>query len=85
MVLGCLNQVQKVFEKLSVALNSPCQAISVAIMYMFIKLALQTMNGFILEIQVFVKNLRSFFVLNVVIGNITIENKSMGSECKVPV
>lgn len=50
MVLDCLNQVQKVFEKLSVALNLPCHAISVAITYMFIKLVLQTMNGFILEI-----------------------------------
>lgn len=72
------------FEKLSVALNSPCQAISVAITYTFMELALQARNGFILEIQVFVKNLSSVFVFSV-IGNVTVENKSTDSECKVPV
>lgn len=70
------------FEKLSVVPNALWQAISVAITYMFIRPALQTMNGFILEIQVFEMNLSSFG-LNVVIGNVTIENKWMDSECKV--
>lgn len=63
--------------------NSLWQAISVAITYMFIGLALQTMNGLILEIQVFEMNLSSVFGLNVVIGNVTTENKLMDSECKV--
>lgn len=36
----------------------------------------------IFEIQVIVKNLSFFFVLNTVIGYVTIENKWMDSECK---
>lgn len=77
MVLDSLDQVQKVFEKLlsGTELTLPsyfcCHYVRVY----------QTGTS----VQVFVKNLSFSFVLNVVIGNDTIENKSVDSECKVPV